>query len=48
MLERGDGVTLSEPFFGRDLPSVAFNGGVPVYVPLHSHTAGVDEPTGHD
>lgn len=24
-----------EPFFDQYLPSVTFNGGVPVYVPLH-------------
>ena len=24
-----------EPFFDQYLPSVTFNGGIPVYVPLH-------------
>ena len=47
-LEHGDEVILFEPFFDQYLPSVAFNGGVPIYVPLHPHTAGVDKPTGHD
>jgi len=47
-LEHGDEVILFEPFFDQYLPSVTFNGGVPVYVPLHPHTAGVDKPTGHD
>jgi len=47
-LEHGDEVILFEPFFDQYLPSVTFNGGVPVYVPLHPHTTGVDKPTGHD
>jgi len=47
-LEHGDEVILFEPFFDQYLPSVTFNGGVPVYVPMHPHTAGVDKPTGHD
>jgi kynurenine aminotransferase len=47
-LEHGDEVILFEPFFDQYLPSVTFNGGVPVYVPLHPRTAGVDKPTGHD
>jgi len=47
-LEHGDEVILFEPFFDQYLPSVTFNGGVPVYVPLHPNTAGVDKPTGHD
>ena len=29
-----------EPFFDQYLPSVTFNGGTPVYVPLHPHTDG--------
>ncbi len=28
-----------EPFFDQYLPSVTFNGGVPVYVPLHPPTS---------
>lgn len=47
-LEHGDEVILFEPFFDQYLPSVTFNGGVPVYVPLHPRTAGVDKPTGRD
>ncbi|KAK0206621.1 1-aminocyclopropane-1-carboxylate synthase 1 [Desarmillaria ectypa] len=34
-LEKGDEVIMFEPFFDQYLPSVTFNGGVPVYVPLH-------------
>ncbi|KAI0796560.1 PLP-dependent transferase [Abortiporus biennis] len=34
-LEQGDEVILFEPFFDQYLPSVTFNGGIPVYVPLH-------------
>ncbi|KAH9943328.1 PLP-dependent transferase [Epithele typhae] len=34
-LEQGDEVIMFEPFFDQYLPSVTFNGGVPVYVPLH-------------
>lgn len=47
-LEQGDEVILFEPFFDQYLPSVTFNGGVPIYVPLHPRTAGIDKPTGHD
>ncbi|TDL29711.1 PLP-dependent transferase [Rickenella mellea] len=34
-LEHGDEVIMFEPFFDQYLPSVTFNGGKPVYVPLH-------------
>ncbi|KAJ4469531.1 pyridoxal phosphate-dependent transferase [Lentinula aciculospora] len=34
-LEQGDEVIMFEPFFDQYLASVTFNGGVPVYVPLH-------------
>lgn len=34
-LEHGDEVIMFEPFFDQYLPSVTFNGGTPVYVPLH-------------
>ncbi|KAG9031221.1 hypothetical protein FRB95_003060 [Tulasnella sp. JGI-2019a] len=34
-LEEGDEVILFEPFFDQYLPSITFNAGVPVYVPLH-------------
>jgi hypothetical protein len=47
-LEHRDEVILFEPFFDQYPPSITFNGGVPVYVPLHLHTAGVDKSTGHD
>ncbi|KAF9055070.1 PLP-dependent transferase [Hymenopellis radicata] len=38
-LEEGDEVIMFEPFFDQYLPSVTFNGGVPVYVPLHPPTS---------
>jgi len=34
-LEPGDEVIMLEPFFDQYLPSVTFNGGIPVFVPLH-------------
>jgi kynurenine aminotransferase len=34
-LEAGDEVIMFEPFFDQYLASVTFNGGKPVYVPLH-------------
>ncbi|KAG6331150.1 hypothetical protein ID866_7938 [Astraeus odoratus] len=34
-LDHGDEVIMFEPFFDQYLPSVIFNGGKPVYVPLH-------------
>lgn len=34
-LEPGDEVILFEPYFDQYLPSITFNHGVPVYVPLH-------------
>ena len=34
-LNPGDEVIMFEPFFDQYLPSVVFNGGKPVYVPLH-------------
>ncbi|KAI0774395.1 PLP-dependent transferase [Fomes fomentarius] len=37
-LEQGDEVIMFEPFFDQYLPSVTFNGGIPVYVPLHPPT----------
>ncbi|KAH9940597.1 PLP-dependent transferase [Amylocystis lapponica] len=46
-LEPGDEVIMFEPFFDQYLPSITFNGGVPVYVPLHPHTTG-DKPTSDD
>ncbi|EAU84906.2 aminotransferase [Coprinopsis cinerea okayama7 len=38
-LEQGDEVIMFEPFFDQYLPSVTFNGGKPVYVPLHPPTS---------
>ncbi|OCH90701.1 PLP-dependent transferase [Obba rivulosa] len=46
-LEPGDEVIMFEPFFDQYLPSVTFNSGVPVYVPLHPQTSG-DKPTSND
>ncbi|KAF8825716.1 hypothetical protein HHX47_DHR6000006 [Lentinula edodes] len=34
-LEQGDEVIMFEPFFDQYLASVTFNGGIPIYVPLH-------------
>lgn len=34
-LDQGDEVIMFEPFFDQYFPSVTFNGGKPVYVPLH-------------
>jgi kynurenine aminotransferase len=42
-LEQGDEVIMFEPFFDQYLPSVTFNGGKPVYVPLHPNLEG-DRP----
>ena len=38
-IEPGDEVIIFEPFFDQYLPSVAFNGGKCVYVPLHPSAA---------
>ncbi|KZT66004.1 PLP-dependent transferase [Daedalea quercina L-15889] len=46
-LEPGDEVIMFEPFFDQYLPSVVFNGGVPVYVPLHPDLSG-ERPTSDD
>jgi hypothetical protein len=37
-----------EPFFDQYLPSVIFNGGKPVYVPLHPPTVSQSKPTSND
>jgi kynurenine aminotransferase len=37
-----------EPFFDQYLPSVTFNGGVPVYVPLHPPSHDQASPTSDD
>lgn len=47
-LEPGDEAILFEPFFDQFLPSIVFNGGIPVYVPLHPPAKGIDKPTGHN
>ncbi|PSS29865.1 hypothetical protein PHLCEN_2v2658, partial [Hermanssonia centrifuga] len=46
-LEEGDEVIMFEPFFDQYLACVVFNGGVPVYVPLHPDMS-KDKPTGDD
>ncbi|KAI0303872.1 1-aminocyclopropane-1-carboxylate synthase 1 [Russula brevipes] len=47
-LEHGDEVIMFEPFFDQYLPSVTFNGGKPVYVPLHSPSHDIKKPTSND
>ncbi|PPQ65241.1 hypothetical protein CVT26_000218 [Gymnopilus dilepis] len=47
-LEQGDEVIMFEPFFDQYLPSVTFNGGKPVYVPLHPPKDDVHKPTSND
>ncbi|KAI0939718.1 hypothetical protein AcV5_001042 [Taiwanofungus camphoratus] len=47
-LEQGDEVIMFEPFFDQYLPSITFNGGKPVYVPLHPPDATKDKPTSND
>ncbi|KIM46040.1 hypothetical protein M413DRAFT_441102 [Hebeloma cylindrosporum] len=47
-LEHGDEVIMFEPFFDQYLPSVTFNGGKPVYVPLHPPKDSVKKPTSDD
>ncbi|KAF7776039.1 hypothetical protein Agabi119p4_4432 [Agaricus bisporus var. burnettii] len=47
-LEQGDEVILFEPFFDQYLPSVTFNGGKPVYVPLHPPASHIKKPTSDD
>ncbi|CAE6498691.1 unnamed protein product [Rhizoctonia solani] len=44
-LNPGDEVIMFEPFFDQYLPSVTFNAGVPVYVPLHPPKGDSDKPT---
>lgn len=46
-LEHGDEVIMFEPFFDQYLASVIFNGGKPVYVPLHPNLEG-DKPSSGD
>jgi kynurenine aminotransferase len=47
-LEQGDEVIMFEPFFDQYLPSVTFNGGKPVYVPLHPPASHIKKPTSDD
>jgi len=47
-LDHGDEVIMFEPFFDQYLPSVTFNGGKPVYVPLHPPNASIEKPTSND
>ncbi|KAL0949690.1 hypothetical protein HGRIS_009727 [Hohenbuehelia grisea] len=47
-LEQGDEVIMFEPFFDQYLPSVTFNGGKPVYVPLHPPSADKVKPSSDD
>ena len=46
-LEPGDEVIMFEPFFDQYLATVVFNGGIPVYVPLHPDRSKA-KPTGED
>ena len=43
-LEQGDEVIMFEPFFDQYLPSIAFQGGKCVYVPLHPSTEPASAP----
>ncbi|KAH9994112.1 pyridoxal phosphate-dependent transferase [Russula compacta] len=47
-LDHGDEVIMFEPFFDQYLPSVTFNGGKPVYVPLHPPPHDNPKPTSND
>ncbi|KAI0049651.1 PLP-dependent transferase [Auriscalpium vulgare] len=47
-LEPGDEVIMFEPFFDQYLPSVTFNAGKPVYVPLHPPAHDQKKPTSND
>lgn len=47
-LAPGDEVIMFEPFFDQYLPSVVFNAGKPVFVPLRPRTENVSKPTGRD
>jgi len=47
-LEQGDEVIMFEPYFDQYLPSITFNGGKPVYVPLHPNESKEGRLTGDD
>lgn len=46
-LEKDDEVIMFEPFFDQYLPSITFNAGKPIYIPLHPRTGG-SKPTSND
>jgi len=47
-LEQGDEVIMFEPFFDQYVPSVTFNGGRAVYVPMHPPAPHIEKPTSAD
>lgn len=47
-LDPGDEVIMFEPYFDQYLPSVVFNGGKPVYVPLHPPPEDMTKTTSND
>ena len=47
-LEQGDEVIMFEPFFDQYVPSVIFNGGKAVYVPMHPPAPHIEKPTSDD
>ena len=47
-LDPGDEVIMFEPYFDQYLPSVTFNSGTPVYVPLHPPPVGKSPVTSDD
>ncbi|KII95221.1 hypothetical protein PLICRDRAFT_34065 [Plicaturopsis crispa FD-325 SS-3] len=47
-LEQGDEVIMFEPYFDQYIASVTFNGGVPVFVPLHPPSVDAASSTSND
>lgn len=47
-LNDGDEVIMFEPFFDQYLPSIVFNGGKCVYVPLHPPNEAQEGATSND